>query len=150
MLVKQFSHLSLGHFHQRSLFKLVFKVDGRSFIRFLSTALAFTVSLDIIRTPALSSQLEENMVPFSARDLHNCSNLKQKCCPLLSREHTAKVHIFIPPSFPDYSLLGCELSSRPRMGLEIRIKYFKSWQFQNKQNRPFWRVVVCGLARRKE
>lgn len=34
MLVKQFSHLSLGHFHERSLFKLVFKIDGRSFTRF--------------------------------------------------------------------------------------------------------------------
>ena len=57
----------IGHFHQRSLFKLVFKVDGRSFIRFLSTALAFTVSLDIIRTPALSSQLKIKRAHFPWR-----------------------------------------------------------------------------------
>ena len=88
MLVKQFSHLSLGHFHQRSLFKLVFKVDGRSFIRFSlnSTGIhsefghhqdpstiffsarekEIPFSMEISRRHVEVSQAikEENMVPF--------------------------------------------------------------------------------------
>lgn len=88
MLVKQFSHLSLGHFHQRSLFKLIFKVDGRSFIRFSlnSTGIhsefghhqdpstiffsarekEIPFSMEISRRHVEVSQAikEENMVPF--------------------------------------------------------------------------------------
>lgn len=54
------------------------------------------------------------------------------------------------PHHPFQIILHLAVSSSPRMGLETRIKYFKSQQLQNKQNRSFWRVVVCGLARRKE
>ena len=88
MLVKQFSHPSLGHFHQRSLFKLVFKVDGRSFIGFSLNSTGIhsefghyqdpstiffsakekesSFSMEISRRHVEVSQAikEENMVPF--------------------------------------------------------------------------------------
>lgn len=53
---------------------------------------------------------EENVVPFWSWRLNTFVQVYNKeCCPLLSRGHTAKVHIFTPLSFPDYSALGCEL-----------------------------------------
>ena len=58
----------LGHFHQKSLSKLAFKVDGESYMSFLPSALAFTVSSDISRTPAISSvQLESKRAHFPWR-----------------------------------------------------------------------------------
>lgn len=162
----------LSHFHQKSLSKLAFKVDGESYMSFPPSTLAFTVSSDISRTPAISS------VPLESRGLIFHGDLKEtcrsitdspagKCGPLWSwrRTHLFKsktrneVHCpagstqpryIFSPHHPFQIILHLAVSSSPRMGLEIRIKYFKSQQLQNKQNRSFWRVVVCGLARRKE
>lgn len=93
-------------------------------------------SMEISRRHAAVSRTvqEGKVVPFGAGDLHICWNLQQGMLPMLSREHIAKVHIFT--HHPFQIILYLAVSSRLRMGQETRIKYFKSQQLQNKQNRP--------------
>lgn len=80
--------------------------------------------------------------PFGAGDLTHLFKSITRNVAHCSVGGTQPRYIF-SPHYPFQIILHLAVSSRPRMGQETRIKYLKSEQLQNKQNRPSWRVAVC-------